>query len=388
MKGYTTVEKIENYLLITIEEYFKPQVEEWIGQVEKMIDRITERESFVPETGRQAVFNGAGSRIDTPNSASLGFTGSFSLEFDIVFDSLDNYPRLLVKHNQDETQFDWYIYYQTDNQTLLMGMSGDGGSVEGEISWVPTLGVKYHVKINYIASQSHWELYVNDQFVGDNNTLLDSHFGNGNILRIGKGENSYNNSFAGKIDELKIRNESQDLVLFYSFDNDDAKDDSLYGNDGAMNEVTFEEGGGYLATERLFDGDGTKILIIPDCISVSKVEIDGEELDPDVPDYYLYPANETPKRKIELENRRFTKGKQNITVKAAWAYSEEAPEDIVFAATVIAAGVINASRSEGEGTVRSMTIGRYSVTYDNEKGWDDFKRANEILTSYKRYTMA
>lgn len=197
MKGYTTIEKVENYLLIDVEEYFEPQVEEWIGQVEKMIDRMTGRGTFIAET-------------------------------------------------------------------------------EGE--------------------------------------------------------------------ELAV-------------------------------------------SEKLYDGDGSDTLLTDDLISIESIEIDDNDpLDPDEPDYYLYPANRTPKNKIKLNGGVFTKGNQNVKVNAVWGYSEDVPEDIVFAATVIVAGIINASGNQ-QG-IRSMTIGNYSVTYDGEKGFDDFKKAEEILKSYKKFEMA
>ena len=41
---YCTIEDVKNYLLINIEEWFEPQVEKWIGQVSRMIDRQTNRD--------------------------------------------------------------------------------------------------------------------------------------------------------------------------------------------------------------------------------------------------------------------------------------------------------------------------------------------------------
>lgn len=44
MKGYTTKEQIENYLLIDIDDSFDTQVEKWITSVEKYIDLVTNRD--------------------------------------------------------------------------------------------------------------------------------------------------------------------------------------------------------------------------------------------------------------------------------------------------------------------------------------------------------
>lgn len=49
MKGYTSRQEIENYLLLTIDPSFYAQVTEWIGQVEKYIDKVTNR-NFVADT--------------------------------------------------------------------------------------------------------------------------------------------------------------------------------------------------------------------------------------------------------------------------------------------------------------------------------------------------
>lgn len=87
---------------------------------------------------------------------------------------------------------------------------------------------------------------------------------------------------------------------------------------------------------------------------------------------------------IRLIGSVFYKGEQNVSVKARWGYSIEPPVDIRTVATVLVSGIINYSwQSEGE--VESMTIGRYSVTYKDEKQWQDFERVEPILASYRKY---
>jgi len=48
MKNYTSVENIENYLLIEIDEGFEPQVKRWIESTEEYIDKETGR-NFVAD---------------------------------------------------------------------------------------------------------------------------------------------------------------------------------------------------------------------------------------------------------------------------------------------------------------------------------------------------
>jgi hypothetical protein len=136
-----------------------------------------------------------------------------------------------------------------------------------------------------------------------------------------------------------------------------------------------------VATAKLYDGDNSQTLLIDDAVSITGIEIDGEALTTD--EYYLYPANNTPKRKIVLTGRRFTRGKQNIEVTAKWGYSVTVPDDITHAATILVAGIIKIADTTKN--VRTESIGNYSVTY-SDAGWDDFKRANGILESYIKYT--
>jgi hypothetical protein len=130
------------------------------------------------------------------------------------------------------------------------------------------------------------------------------------------------------------------------------------------------------ATEKLYDGDGSRVILIDDAIEIEKVEYgnddDGwEEMD----ELYYYPANETPKTKIESDEI-FPKGKQNIKITAKWANSASVPADIEFAATIIVSGII---LNQLDPEQQSMTIGSYSVSYKDSQGMDDIKKAQEIL---------
>ena len=129
-----------------------------------------------------------------------------------------------------------------------------------------------------------------------------------------------------------------------------------------------------------YDGDGERWLIIDDCIEVKSVKVDKREMD----DWVAYPLNTLPTTVLRMEYDYFTKGMANIEVKAKWGYSAEVPEDIAFVCTVLVAGIINQSLSH-EGEISSVSMGRYSVSYKDEKQLKDFENIKSILANYKRY---
>lgn len=135
------------------------------------------------------------------------------------------------------------------------------------------------------------------------------------------------------------------------------------------------------ATTKVYDGNGKKEMKVDEFTEIESIEIDGEEVD----EFYTYPNNVTPKDTIVLKENVFTKDYQNVVIEAKWGYSEEVPQDLAFATTVLVAGIINHSLSH-EGEVQSFSMGRYSVAYKDQKGWNDYKDAMAILDNYKRYT--
>lgn len=136
------------------------------------------------------------------------------------------------------------------------------------------------------------------------------------------------------------------------------------------------------ATEKIYDGTGSSELFIDDAVEITEVKIGDTVLDED--DFVLYPSNRLPKTRIILPYKKFYEGAQNITVTAKWGYGEAIPADLEFAATVMVAGIINASNSH-EGEVQSETIGQYSVTYKTGSTQEhDFKNAKSILKLYRR----
>jgi len=119
---------------------------------------------------------------------------------------------------------------------------------------------------------------------------------------------------------------------------------------------------------------GNLVLTIGD----PAVTIDNDEL-------YLEPVNNERKRIIILKSSQFILGRQLIKLTARFGYSEAVPADVKLAATILVAGILNYSNNT-KGKVQSETVGRYSVTYKNEKGFTDYRNAIAIIKSYKKYT--
>jgi len=145
-------------------------------------------------------------------------------------------------------------------------------------------------------------------------------------------------------------------------------------------------------SDLLFDGDGEKEMIIPDCVDIESIiitePVSGVESTYEWDDDYFlaYPASKTPKNSLEFRDTNsfdFAKGQQNVTISAKWGYSTAVPREIELAATILMAGVINYAY-EHNSEVRSETIGNYSVTYQREEEWVKFKLAMQILDKYKK----
>ena len=139
------------------------------------------------------------------------------------------------------------------------------------------------------------------------------------------------------------------------------------------------------ASEKTYDGEGGSEQKFDEFISLTKVEI-GEDTKTEITsdNYRIYPNNEERKNKVQLKENYFTKGYQNVTITAKWGYSIACPAELTLAATTLLAGVINYSNN-AKGKIRSESIGRYTVAYTDDQGWQDFKRAMMILDSYKKF---
>lgn len=138
------------------------------------------------------------------------------------------------------------------------------------------------------------------------------------------------------------------------------------------------------ASEKVYDGDGKAQLFLDENVEISKLTIDGTEINSS--DYLTYPSNELPKTRIKLKDDTglfFTKGEQNIKVEGKWGYSVVCPPDISFATTIFVVGIINFS-GEMSGEIKREKIGDYSVDYKDKTSQQDFNRAKDILKRYKK----
>jgi len=151
-----------------------------------------------------------------------------------------------------------------------------------------------------------------------------------------------------------------------------------------------------VATARLFNGSGKQELLIDDCTEITLVEV-GNDLWGDnfttisaggVSGYYKLPINaaehDLPITKLLLRSRLFVSGHANQKITAKWGFAIKPPEDIMFAATVLASAMYYANRGENSGPVKSEKIGEYSVSYADNGKYDDKVQAIDILDSYKK----
>jgi len=136
------------------------------------------------------------------------------------------------------------------------------------------------------------------------------------------------------------------------------------------------------ASQRKFSGNGGQTLHIDECTGITAVtDKDGNA----ITGYVTYPLNASYVQALFTEGRYFTKGEANYYVTAKWgqAATDDVPEDIQHAVTILVAGIVNNSRSGGD-NVASEKVGMYSVTYKNLEDKADHKTAMAILDTYKR----
>lgn len=139
------------------------------------------------------------------------------------------------------------------------------------------------------------------------------------------------------------------------------------------------------ATQKTFSVSEDGILYIPDAVAITEVLIDDEPIVENttlVNGYYLGQNDGQPIRYIKYPG--LYRGYKNVKITAKWGSYITPPDDIVFATTVLVAGIINNGANSG-GEVQSETIGRYTVTYKTNQQKMDFDTVKEILKSYKSY---
>lgn len=153
---------------------------------------------------------------------------------------------------------------------------------------------------------------------------------------------------------------------------------------------TFEEES---ATYKLYDGSGTSELLIDDLLTLTKIEMLDEDNDVDETldsedEYWLYPANKTPKNRIRINTANapisiFPKGHQNIKVTGKFGQSESVPEDIRLVATKLVAGIISEKNLDIAGEIKSERLGEYSVTLQDVEKQANHLGIKEVLDRYR-----
>jgi hypothetical protein len=154
-----------------------------------------------------------------------------------------------------------------------------------------------------------------------------------------------------------------------------------------------------VASARLFDGNDAPLLLIDDCVAVTKVEVGNDPYGSSFAEilaigsnrYFTQPNNHAeigvPIRKLLLTAQTWVGGVQNHRITAKWGYSATAPEDIKWAATVLAAGICLPGLTGNIGGISSEKIGNYAVTYSNDNQKADHDRALDILKNYQRINL-
>lgn len=147
------------------------------------------------------------------------------------------------------------------------------------------------------------------------------------------------------------------------------------------------------ATYKLYDGNGTRELLIDDLLTLTKIETLDEDGDVDdtidsTNEYYLYPANRTPKYKIRINSFNapiavFPRGHQNIKVTGTFGHSVTVPEAIRLVTTKLVAAIIRESQTDVTGELGSQRLGEYSVNLQDVDKIADRLGVKDILDQYR-----
>lgn len=149
-------------------------------------------------------------------------------------------------------------------------------------------------------------------------------------------------------------------------------------------------------TTRLYDGNGTRTLLIDDITALTQIDLinrDGtvSDTNSNATDWFLYPENSGFQNKIILNPETadfaiFTRGNQNIKLTATFGVSATVPADIQLAATMLVSGI--AQKGMGGGNIEREQLGDYEVEYATLKDLPNFLDALEILNQYRYITIA
>lgn len=151
------------------------------------------------------------------------------------------------------------------------------------------------------------------------------------------------------------------------------------------------------ATYKLYDGDGSNEILIDDLLTLTKIEILDEDGNVDYTidssdEYYLYPANDTPKTSIRLNKFNapitiFLEGRQNVKITGTFGYASTVPEDIRLVATKLVAQIIKESGTDITADIKAERLGEYSVDYAKIDAMADMLGVRIILDHYRVITV-
>jgi len=118
-KGYTDIAQIQNYLLHTIEDYFRPQVEDWIARMEKYVEQETGRVFIADSVASEKTYNGNGG-LNLFIDECLGID---ELTIDDTVIDVDDYivyptnesPKVRIKLKNDAG-----LYFTEDEQNVIV----------------------------------------------------------------------------------------------------------------------------------------------------------------------------------------------------------------------------------------------------------------------------
>lgn len=149
------------------------------------------------------------------------------------------------------------------------------------------------------------------------------------------------------------------------------------------------------ASERSYNGNGSYVLPIDDCVEVTEVSLGsnfwGDSysiIDTSGTDrYYTLPYNNeadgVPINAILLRSRYWIRGTGNHKIKAKWGWSANVPDDIAWAATFLTASIYK--QGGNIGGITSERIGEYNVSFADTEELKDFNKVKSILDGYKKY---
>jgi hypothetical protein len=128
---------------------------------------------------------------------------------------------------------------------------------------------------------------------------------------------------------------------------------------------------------RLFDGDGTRTLVVDDLLTLNELTVD--DIVVAATDYVLKPTNTTPKTTIVLLYSAASTDRENVDVEGIWGYSETPPEAIQLATAILIARKLSAPP-----WLRSQAVDGYAATYAAESGGVP-DEVRQLVGPYIRY---